>query len=352
MKPVFQKVAFCSLFLLLTGFAFAQQTRVFVDTYSSQKAWRNREGGGEPVSIDTVTALPELIKRLNNNWELVETGKGYWIGYTDDMYSIAAHGETAVAPLLAVAQHAPLEQSRRGAVYSLHLIGINSREAGRFYEEFTNLSARQALRSLLLNQDLKELVVELLLRDPWQSDVPVLMAALEKTTPQDWVLTNATTHYHLTDMPINQPIDEDIGNQRLTLPKRQKFSGVADWTATGHSQAHRVLLTIRNMKPPHFILEPDIENQPVESHLSNDAIINNKQGYCVRTYLEELAGTGVFGFGYPRLGTALQYYIDEQNVTVCSTATARQRVLVWWKAQPLTYQQQVNINKAWKPVRR
>ena len=54
-----------------------------------------------------------------------------------------------------------------GAIYCLHLIGIDSRIAGRYYEEFSNPKARAALVSLLTEQELQPVIMELLIRDPW-----------------------------------------------------------------------------------------------------------------------------------------------------------------------------------------
>ena len=99
-------------------------------------AHRPTEGSGMEVPIDTVTALDTLIHRLNRKWYFVETGKAYYIGYTDDMYSIAAHGETAIEPLMQFLRASSSPQSKYGVVYTLHLIGINSVVAGRYYEEF------------------------------------------------------------------------------------------------------------------------------------------------------------------------------------------------------------------------
>src|SRR5687768_14009231 len=57
------------------------------------------EGGSIRMKIDSITPLKDLISQLNQEWQLLETGKGYWIGYTNDMFSIAAHGDSAVAAL-------------------------------------------------------------------------------------------------------------------------------------------------------------------------------------------------------------------------------------------------------------
>ena len=77
-----------------------------------------------------------LIQRLEEDWREVETGKAYWIGYTKDMYSIAAHGDDAIYPLLSFIKKAKSNRAKYGAILSLHLIGIDRKIAGRFYEEF------------------------------------------------------------------------------------------------------------------------------------------------------------------------------------------------------------------------
>jgi len=75
------------------------------------------------------------------------TGKAYWIGYTDDMYSIAAHNDAAIPPLLELIEQTKNPKAAYGAVLTIHLIGIERTVKGRFYEEFKNKKARAALLS-------------------------------------------------------------------------------------------------------------------------------------------------------------------------------------------------------------
>ena len=58
------------------------------------------EGGGIRMKIDSTAPISELINRLNSIWQFLETGKLYWIGYTEDMFSIAARKDAAIQPLL------------------------------------------------------------------------------------------------------------------------------------------------------------------------------------------------------------------------------------------------------------
>ena len=159
------------LFLLLgliSAVFSVQAQRTFVDASPSGRQYvRPVEGGGMVVSIDSITPLPEMLARLNGKWEFIETGKAYWIGYTDDMFSIAARRESAIQPLLEFIRNSANPQGKYGAVYCLHLIGINCRIVGRFKEEFANKKAREALLSLLIYPEIAPVIIRLLMRDPW-----------------------------------------------------------------------------------------------------------------------------------------------------------------------------------------
>jgi hypothetical protein len=295
------------------------------------------------VVVDAVVALPELLRRLSNDWQFVETGKGYWIGYTDDMYSIAAHGEAAIAPLLKLAKNAPSSHTRLGAVYSLHLIGIESHEAGRYIEQFKVLAARQALRSLLTDTTVGVTVGKLLMRDPWQSDIPLIFEALEKGGPNDWVLINLLQRYSLTGLPLQQAIPDDIGNEPLQIPPYQwKKGGVAS-----QLQVHSILQELVKLRPRQIVLKKGVEQlrASVTTVFSEDMILSGHMGLCVRDFLYEMTEVD-----YLRLGSQLFYFVEGRRVTVCGPTTARKRTLAWWQAQKPAYRQQFASNQAGKRI--
>jgi len=341
MKQIVQKLIFCGSCLLLVSLAFAQEPRVFVDTYRSQKTWRNRQGGGEPVLVDTVTALPELLQRLSNNWQFVETGKGYWIGYTDDMYSIAAHGEVAVAPLLALAQHSPSSNARIGAVYSLHLIGIESQEVGRYTEKFKSLVARQALRSLLTDTLVGITAIKLLIRDPWQSDVPLVFEVLKQGGPNDWALVNSLQRYALPNLPLQQSIPEDIGNEPLHIPPYQWKLGAT----ASQLQVRSILQEIKKLHPKQVTMENGIEELPISVHVVFDKnmTLNGRKGLIVKDFLYEATEVDYLG-----IGSKIFYFVEGQEVTICGASTARKRALTWWQNQVPAYLQRFTDNHASK----
>ena len=80
------------------------------------------EGGGIPAKIDSITPLNDLMDCLDLDWRLEETGKGYWIGYTDEMYSLATRCDTSVQALLDFISRSKTEDGKIGAIYTIHLI--------------------------------------------------------------------------------------------------------------------------------------------------------------------------------------------------------------------------------------
>lgn len=177
------------------------------------------EGAGLVMQIDTVTPLDELIKRLNGDWEFIETGKGYWIGYTNDMFSIAAHGDEAIPRLVEFFRTAKSEAGKSGAIYTLHLIGINRTIVGRFSEKFVNPKAREALLSLLPDKQYAYWIMELLMRDPWQSDVPRLFEVLSKETDDDiaYPVINALKRYDIKGLSLINEIPDTISDLNIKL---------------------------------------------------------------------------------------------------------------------------------------
>ena len=171
--------------------------------------YRAQEGGEVLVPIDKTTSLDDLIKRLGGKWELLETGKGYWIGYTDDMFSIAAYKDKAIQPLTNYFNSTNGDQGKTGVIYSLHLIGIDSKIAGRFYEQFTDSNARNALLNLANNKAYTSLIVSLLARDPWKSDLPTLSKLL-KGDSTNLELINALFRYSKDNLPFRQDISESL----------------------------------------------------------------------------------------------------------------------------------------------
>ncbi len=295
-----------------------------LDNYSSGiKNYIAVEGGTIKMKIDSSSSLDYLISKLASNWEFNETGKGYWIGYTNDMFSIAAKGDSAIPILLNTIKTSSNKHQKIGCLYSLHLIGIDRRIAGRYYEEFTNPKARQALLEVLNYSDLQETTMRLLIRDPWESDIPYLMKMMAKYKGDSWALVNGLTRYKINNLPIRQSIPDDVGQISI------KFKPSKDSTLQDYSQF----------------------NDQIKEGLNYIKNLNNKMIFVEDT-LFKIKLVGDFGsrFGnstnvnlffswwldddkYCSLGSKVQYYFENSTLHVCSIETARKRLINWWVTQ-------------------
>jgi len=306
---------------------------------ASKVAWRAQQGGGSAVPIDTITALPQLLNRLSNDWHLVKAFNDKVIGYTRDMYAIAAHGEAAIGPLMKFIQVTPNAKARQGAVYCLHFIGFHGKEAGRTYKEFQSLAARQALRGLLTQADLQSLVVSLLIRDPWQSDVPYVFEALEKGGPDNWALVNSLVRYRMAELPIQQPIPVDMGTELIKAPK---YHWRLDFRQAANEQAQQIVSRIRKLQPVYITVEDSLEQAP----LLGDTGHAFGRKLTIQDFLYWMTDVD-----YSAIGSRLHYFIDKEGLTICATPTARKRVLAWWHAQTPAFRQQFSGNDARKRSR-
>jgi hypothetical protein len=156
------------------------------------------------------TRISRLVRRLEGPWQLEETMKAYWFGYTKDMYAIAAHKGEAIEPLVDLARWTRSPHALGGALLTLHLVGIESTVVGRFDEAFKSKKARDALLSLLAREDCQEGVLTLLIRDPWPTDVPALLEHLGSGTSHAWAFVKALQRYKIHSRPVHQDLPEDL----------------------------------------------------------------------------------------------------------------------------------------------
>lgn len=307
------------LLLLLTSMPRAQ-SQVVESSPSRLKNYLPVEGGGMKVNIDTITSLDSLIGRLFKDWDFKLTGKAYWIGYTEDMYSIAARGDSAIQPLVEILQNSSSNgHARYGAVYTLHLIGINSTVAGRFYEKFVNPKARVALLQFLKDSSLQETIMRLLMRDPWQSDIPVIMEAMKNCEKNCWPLVNGLTRYKIDDLPIRQTIPGDLAEIAVEPDFRSSLEDEEDY-GFGR-QIREVLESFRQLGDERILIE--------------DTLFKSKLiGDFGSKFDSQVSVQGFFRFlnldSYITLGSRVQYYVSGDKLFICSPETAKKRLVEWW----------------------
>lgn len=319
----------CLLFLALTSSSFGQ---VLDRAPSGKQNYLPVEGGGIRMKIDSTTSLDSLLARLSKDWEFHETGKGYWIGYTEDMFSIAARGDAAIEPLLQIAKDSTNKRAREGAVYSLHLMGINRTIVGRFSEEFVNPNARLALLQLLKIPDLQEMVMLLLIRDPWLSDIPRIIDAMATCAADCWALTNGLTRYKIDSLPLHQTIPDNIQLISVKIKYTDPYTIERDFDFD--AQIKEVLTALK--RSGYYFIK--VEDTLFKIKLTGDFISKFGSPVDIDSFFQLLDLDR-----YSSLGSRLQYYLEGGRLYICSPMTARKRLVNWW--QRLTPEQKALYNK-------
>jgi len=285
------------------------------------------EGGGIKMEVDTTTSLPNLINRLNTNWNFIETGKGYWIGYTNDMFSIANRGDEAISELVKFFKSSANDKGKIGVLYTLHLIGINRKIAGRFYEEFTNKNARKALLGLLPDKKYTYDIVSLLMRDPWKTDVPSLLEIIKNESDIEviWPIINSLNRYKIENLPINNSIPKSVLEQTITLDVKNENILERDFDFNGQ------------IKEALKAFSKSYSNIKVETELQNEELspyYRTKLGSNLRLedFLVSIGIAQFNTFGYSTIGCKLQYFYDNGILYFITISTTKQKIMNWWNA--------------------
>jgi len=274
-------------------------------------------GGGRVVRFDTITPLPELIKKLEKQWDFNETFKAYWIGYTDDMYSIAWYKDKAIERLTDFIDTSRSLHAREGALYTLHLIGINFRVVGRFDEDFENQNARNALLRYLDDKELNETVALLIKRDPWLSDIPKLMAYLSVENRDYSKVLTALQRYNIEGKPLEQNVTDDIFDNKVPVTDGN-FSGL-------HSI--NMLISFQKAYAPYFTIDQEITETPEWQKAINAQTSEEPKGSTLSLSFV-IESSSVFSYCDSR--QSYDYIFKGHTIEVVGQKKARQTWLDWW----------------------
>ena len=291
--------------------------------YYGDDEYRAVMGGGQKVNYDTKTSINELIQRLEKPWELVETGKAYWIGYTNDMYSIAQYKDRAIPLLVNFIDTATNLKAREGGLYTLHLIGIDRKVAGRFVENFSRKDARIALLRYLNNKSLNQTVVYLLMRDPWLSDIPQLMDYLSKSGPDYSKVLSALQRYNFINKPIGQEIDTDITNKHITIVNSDPYE---------YNSIYE-LISYQKGLGSSFVIDTEISQSPEwtngKTKLSRIKTHNSSEqfGFSFSFFIGDV-------FNFCDFQSSFFYRYQDRKIIVYGPVKTRQIWLDWWNKAP------------------
>jgi len=284
------------------------------------------EGGSIVIKIDSVTPLNILIGKLNDDWTFRETGKGYWIGYTNDMFAIASRGDEAIPVLVNFFKNTQKEKGKIGALYTLHLIGIQRQIVGRFVERFTNRKARLALLGLLKEKNYAYDIVELLMRDPWKSDLPYFFEILrsEKDDEITWPIISSLDRYKIPGLPVNNQLPKDLNglNIRLKVENENVLERDFDFNA----QIKKALREFGNKYPNSIKIESELYNAELSKYYTTklSSLLN------ISELIRSLGIEPNSPFNYERIGCKIQYYVRDGKLYFCTIKTAQEILCHWW----------------------
>ncbi len=284
------------------------------------------EGGNFVMKIDSVTALKKLIGKLNDDWEFIETGKGYWIGYTNDMFSIAARGDEAIPSLINFFDTTQNGKGKLGAIYILHLIGIERQIVGRFTEEFVNPKARLALLGLLKEKNYTYSIVELLMRDPWKSDIPYFFQILKSETDDKiiWPIIGCLNRYSIQGLPINRPLPARLGNLRIHLKVQNQ--NILERNFDFNSQIKEALKEFSTKYPESIKIEKELYSDELSPYYRTKL----SSSLNVNEFLKSLGIDLNSPFNYSQIGCKIQYYTEDEELYFCTIRSAQNRLNNWW----------------------
>jgi len=318
---------------------------------NGKQNYRAVTGGSLKVDIDRTSSLITLINKLDSTWEFVETGKMYWIGYTDNMYSIAAYGDSAIESLCEHFHSTQSENGKYGVIYTLHLIGIESSIAGRFIEKFKNKNARKALLQLATHKKYTGTIVSLLARDPWKTDFPILLELL-KQDDHSIELVNALFRYLATpytenDLPFRQSISEALDTINVLMLDSLKVFQIGTLIKISKKEADSIertnsltqLKVIMNNKVGVNVQfwKFSINNQEIQKINfyfkcdQKESKVNNCE--TIEEFLYEslsLSWEKVSAFSYVDLGNRFQYYLENNNLIICPAEQSAKRWLQYF----------------------
>lgn len=253
------------------------------------------------------------ISKLDSNWRLKE-GKRYWVGHTEEMRAVAEFSEDAIEPLLNLIKQTDSLNAKEGAVYSIHLIGVdNQPEDYRIFERFIHPSAREALLSLLNEPDVERLALNLLVRDPWSRDVPSLLQRLRNGTEFEMEYIKALQKYSVSGKPVHQDLPENIVVPRFGIDQRLSLD----------SKIVESLETLEQCTISHEL----------------DGLKLNIENISAYDFLDKLTGSPypkTIHKTYDRIDRGIEYYVEDNQVFLCDISIAKERWLEWEKSNQET----------------
>jgi hypothetical protein len=217
--------------------------------------------------------------------------------------------------------------ARVGALYTLHLIGINSKIVGRFFEKFENSIARKAIIQYINNDKLHETVVELLMRDPWASDIPVFINYLLKLNHDYSAILSAMQRYEVKNKPFGQELTDTFYSNKTLIKSSESYSRnpYYDMIALKESFVENIYIDTAISNSKEWITS--IEN------INMDLIKTEYQSSG--TLLSTLTNSV---FSYVRFANNFFYCFEKNKLSIHGPIQTRKIWLKWWEENKNDFQ--------------
>jgi len=265
------------------------------------------------------------------------------------MYSIAAHKSSAIEPLIAFYHSTKNVNGKAGAILTLHLIGIESTIIGRFKEKFRNAAARNALLDLTSDTTNLSLIIALLARDPWKSDLPFLVDMLRKHNNLE--LVNALFRYTEKCFPFRDNISADLDTLEVYIKtlagisrvgKLSVFYDESKWVIEKYDKTENKIVQWIPFSSGRVFWEFELaeDNFSAVSAFFPCDIDTYKSGSCQQFNdliynLFRLPDEKVSVFSYCDLQDRFHHYIDGNKMIICTSDITRLRWLTFFNKEQL-----------------
>jgi hypothetical protein len=161
-------------------------------------------------------------------------------------------------------------------------------------------------------------IIELLMRDPWQSDIPYFFEILKHETDDEiiWPIINSLNRYRIQGLPINSQVPDYLSDLNIEL--KIKNENVLERDFDFNAQIKEALREFANKYPTSIKIEKELYNEELSKYyrtkLSSSLSING--------LLSSLGIELNIPFNYERIGCKIQYYAQDDKLCFCTMKTA------------------------------
>lgn len=282
--------------------------------------------------IDLARVNSDVCKLITYNVLDDEDNPSDRLVYNQTISLISSYGDAAIEPLMTFIDTTKNFKAKYAACLTIHYIGINQTKISREREEFKNEKARSALLRLLANDDMQYTAMSLLVRNPWQTDVPTLIKVM-KSSNDSWPVSNGLERYWLPNPPIKNKTRELLNTFYISIKRPKKPYNDEEFYKVifrkfekkykGLIQIEDTLFNYRFYNPYLIYITSTYDN---DAGYSNDATELDKS--VINIYLDDLLGSTKVGF--LEIGNNFNYYEINDTIFICSSLTAKKRWIDWW----------------------